>query len=163
MPSSVNVVVLIGNLTRDPELRATAGGTSVCKLGLAVNERAKDPATGEWGERPNYFDIDVFGAQGESCAQYLTKGRQIAVEGRLRWRSWETPEGQKRSAVNVVANSVQFIGPREGGGQGGGQGGGRSGGGQGAGGQSSGPGFSNAGLDPAKGDFNESGDDDIPF
>ncbi|MEI6448335.1 MAG: single-stranded DNA-binding protein [Actinomycetes bacterium] len=160
MPSSVNVVVLIGNLTRDPELRATAGGTSVCKLGLAVNERAKDPATGEWGERPNYFDIDVFGAQGESCAQYLTKGRQVAVEGRLRWRSWETQEGQKRSAVSVVANTVQFIGPRDSGGQGGG--GSWSAGGQSAGGPG-GPGFSKPGPDPAKDDFVESGDDDIPF
>ena len=159
MPSSVNVVVLIGNLTRDPELRATAGGTSVCKLGLAVNERAKDPATGEWGERPNYFDIDVFGAQGESCAQYLTKGRQVAVEGRLRWRSWETQEGQKRSAVSIVANSVQFIGPRDSGGQGGAW----SGGGQTAGGQGSGPAFNKGGLDPATDDFAESGDDDIPF
>jgi single-strand DNA-binding protein len=119
MAGSVNVVVLVGNLTRDPELRATGGGTSVCKLGLAVNERAKDPATGEWGERPNYFDIDVFGAQAEACAQYLTKGRQVAVEGRLRWRSWESQDGQKRSAVSVVANTVQFIGPREGGGYGG--------------------------------------------
>jgi len=160
VPSSVNVVVLIGNLTRDPELRATAGGTSVCKLGLAVTERAKDPATGEWGERPNYFDIDVFGAQAESCAQYLTKGRQVAVEGRLRWRSWETPEGQKRSAVSVVANTVQFIGPREGGGQGGG----RSGGGQSAGGQSSGPDFKKTGSGtPPDNDFDESGDEDIPF
>ena len=119
MAGSVNVVVLVGNLTRDPELRATGGGTSVCRLGLAVNERTKDPATGEWGERPNYFDIDVFGAQGENCAQYLSKGRQVAIEGRLRWRSWETPEGQKRSAVSVVANSVQFIGPRDSGSQGG--------------------------------------------
>jgi len=101
----------------------------------------------------------VFGAQGESCAQYLTKGRQVAVEGRLRWRSWETQEGQKRSAVSVVANSVQFIGPRESGSQGGGW----SGGGQAGSGQGSGPGFNNAGLDPAKGDFAESGDDDIPF
>jgi single-strand DNA-binding protein len=163
MPSSVNVVVLVGNLTRDPELRATAGGTSVCKIGLAVNERAKDPATGEWGERPNFFDIDVFGAQAESCAQYLTKGRQIAVEGRLRWRSWEAQDGQKRSAVSVVANTVQFIGPREGGGQGGGWSGGGQGASQVGGAQRGGPGFNNAGLDPAKGDFDESGDDDIPF
>jgi len=160
VPSSVNVVVLVGNLTRDPELRATAGGTSVCKLGLAVNERAKDPTTGEWGERHNYFDIDVFGAQAESCAQYLSKGRQVAIEGRLRWRSWEAQDGQKRSAVSVVANTVQLIGPRE---SGGGQGGGWSGGGQTAGGQSSGPGFNSAGLDPAKGYFAESGDDYIPF
>jgi single-strand DNA-binding protein len=155
---SVNVVVLVGNLTRDPELRATTGGTSVCRLGLAVNERAKDPTTGEWGERPNFFDIDVFGGMGESCAQYLTKGRQVAVEGRLRWRSWETQEGQKRSAVSVVANTVQFIGPRDSGGQGGAW----SGGGQAAA-QGSGPGFNKAGLDPAKDDFAESGDDDIPF
>jgi single-strand DNA-binding protein len=156
---SVNVVVLVGNLTRDPELRATGGGTSVCRLGLAVNERTKDPATGEWGERPNYFDIDVFGPQGENCAQYLTKGRQVAIEGRLRWRSWETPEGQKRSAVSVVANSVQFIGPRDSGGQGGGWGGPSAG--QGAG-QGAGAGFTGPGPEPSKGDFNES-DDDIPF
>jgi single-strand DNA-binding protein len=147
---SVNVVVLVGNLTRDPELRATSGGTSVCRLGLAVNERTKDPATGEWGERPNYFDIDVFGAQGENCAKYLTKGRQVAVEGRLRWRSWETQEGQKRSAVSVVANSVQFIGPRD----------------SGAGGQPAPPQggttFNDTGPSAPPGpDFTE--DEDIPF
>jgi single-strand DNA-binding protein len=155
---SVNVVVLVGNLTRDPELRATGGGTSVCRLGLAVNERTKDPATGEWGERPNYFDIDVFGAQGENCAQYLSKGRQVAIEGRLRWRSWETPEGQKRSAVSVVANSVQFIGPRDSGGQSGGW----SGPSAGQGGQGGGAGFTGPSPEPPKGDFSES-DDDIPF
>jgi len=149
---SVNVVVLVGNLTRDPELRAMPSGTSVCRLGLAVNERTKDPATGEWGERPNYFDIDVFGAQGENCAQYLTKGRQVAVEGRLRWRSWETQEGQKRSAVSVVANSVQFIGPRDGG-AGGGYGGDSPGGGA--------P-FNKGGLEPDT-SHGESADDDIPF
>ena len=156
MAGSVNVVVLVGNLTRDPELRATGGGTSVCRLGVAVNERTKDPATGEWGERPNYFDIDVFGAQGENCAQYLSKGRQVAIEGRLRWRSWETPEGQKRSAVSVVANTVQFIGPRDSGSQGGSWNSpGAVQGGQGAG-------FTGPGPEPSKGDFSES-DDDIPF
>ncbi len=113
MAGSVNVVVLIGNLTRDPELRSIGSGTSVCNLRLAVNDRYKDPATGEWGDRPNYFDVDVFGGQGERCAQYLNKGRQVAVEGRLRWREWETQDGQKRQAVSVVANSVQFIGPRD--------------------------------------------------
>jgi single-strand DNA-binding protein len=155
---SINVVVLVGRLTRDPELRSTTGGTSVCVLGLAVNERAKDPTTGEWGERANFFDIDVFGAMGENCARYLTKGREVAIEGRLRWRSWETQEGQKRSAVNVVANSVQFIGPRDGGGGAGGgypQGGGQR--------QNAAPVFNNEGLDaPPAGDFAE-GDDDIPF
>jgi len=154
VPSSVNVVVLVGNLTRDPELRATGGGTSVCKLGLAVNERAKDPTTGEWGERPNYFDIDVFGAQAESCAQYLAKGRQVAIEGRLRWRSWETQDGQKRSAVSVVANNVQFIGPRD-------AAGGQSGTYGSAPGDPGGATFDKTGLTPDKDDFHE--DDDIPF
>jgi len=151
---SVNVVVLVGNLTRDPELRAMPSGTSVCRLGLAVNERTKDPATGEWGERPNYFDIDVFGAQGENCAKYLAKGRQVAVEGRLRWRSWETQEGQKRSAVSVVANSVQFIGPRDGGAGGGGGYGGDS--------QGGGAAFNKGGLEPDT-SHGEPIEDDIPF
>ena len=151
MAGSVNVVVLVGNLTRDPELKAMPSGTSVCRLGLAVNERTKDPNSGEWGERPNYFDIDVFGAQGENCAQYLAKGRQVAIEGRLRWRSWETPEGQKRSAVSVVANNVQFIGPRDGGGQSGGFGGESQGGGA--------P-FNKGGAAP---DTSHGDDDDIPF
>ena len=123
MAGSINSVVIVGNLTRDPELRATPSGTSVCSLRVAVNERVKDPNTGEWGDRANYFDVDVFGGQGERCAQYLTRGRQVAVEGRLRWREWETQEGQKRQAVSIVADNVQFIGPREGGGRGGGQGG----------------------------------------
>jgi len=149
---SVNVVVLVGNLTRDPELRAMPSGTSVCRLGLAVNERTKDPATGEWGERPNYFDIDVFGAQGENCAQYLTKGRQVAVEGRLRWRSWETQEGQKRSAVSVVANSVQFIGPRDG----------VAGGGYGGDSRGGGAPFNKGGLEPDT-SHGEPIEDDIPF
>ena len=162
MAGSINVVVLVGRLTRDPELRSTAGGTSVCVLGLAVNERAKDPVTGEWGERANFFDIDVFGAMGENCARFLTKGREVAIEGRLRWRSWETQEGQKRSAVNVVANSVQFIGPREGGGAG--SHGQQQGGSQQPAGQRQGPEFK-AGLGPSDTDFGESGgpDDDIPF
>jgi single-strand DNA-binding protein len=151
---SVNVVVLVGNLTRDPELRATGGGTSVCSLRVAVNDRVKDPTSGEWGDKPNYFDVDVFGAQGERCAQYLAKGRQIAVEGRLRWREWESQEGQKRSAVSVVANNVQFIGPRDSGAQAGGWSGANAG--------QSGAGFTGPSPEPPKGDFNES-DDDIPF
>ncbi len=113
MAGSINRVILVGNLTRDPELRA-AGSTSVCTMRIAVNDRVKDPATGEWGDRANYFDIDVFGAQGERCSQWLSKGRQIAVEGKLRYREWESQEGQKRSAVSIVADNVQFIGPRDG-------------------------------------------------
>ena len=120
MAGSINRVILVGNLTRDPELRA-AGSTSVCTMRIAVNDRVKDPATGEWGDRANYFDVDVFGAQGERCSQWLSKGRQVAVEGRLRYREWESQEGQKRSAVSIVADNVQFIGPREGAAGGGGR------------------------------------------
>lgn len=111
--ASINRVVIVGNLTRDPELRATPSGMSVCSLRVAVNDRAKDPETGEWGDRPNYFTVDVFGAQADRCAQYLARGRQVAIDGRLRWREWQTADGQKREAVSIVADSVQFIGPRE--------------------------------------------------
>src|SRR5437764_8778833 len=120
MPSNINRVVLVGNLTRDPELRTIPSGKSVCKLRIAVNERAKDSATGQWGDRANYFDVTVWGAQGESCAQYLAKGRPIAVDGRLQWREWEAQDGTKRQAVEVIAESVQFLGGRGEGGEGGG-------------------------------------------
>jgi single-strand DNA-binding protein len=113
----VNVVVITGNLTRDPELRHTGGGTAVCELRVAVNSRRKDGQTGEWVDKPNYFDVTVWGAQGENCANYLSKGRPVAVEGRLDWREWEAKEGGgKRQAVSIVANSVQFLGSRDGGG-----------------------------------------------
>ena len=117
---SINRVVLVGNLTKDPELRHTPSGTAVCNLRLAVNTRRKDE-TGQWVDKPNYFDITVWGNQGERCAQYLSKGRPVAVDGRLEWREWETPEGNKRQAVDVVADSVQFLGSR-GEGEGGGGG-----------------------------------------
>jgi single-strand DNA-binding protein len=146
---SINSVVIVGNLTRDPELRATPSGTSVCSMRVAVNDRVKDQTTGEWGDKPNYFDVDVFGGQGERCAQYLARGRQVAVSGRLRWREWETQDGQKRQAVSIMADNVQFIGPRE------------SGGGQQA--RQESPAFNKAGLEPPKGDYAEAGDDDIPF
>src|SRR5918994_6309594 len=84
--ATINSVVLVGNLTRDPELRHTPSGMAVCSLRLAVNTRRKDQATGEWGEKPNFFDITVWGQQGENCAQYLAKGRPVAIDGRLEWR-----------------------------------------------------------------------------
>ena len=113
--SNINVVVITGNLTRDPELRSTPGGTSVCKLRVAVNSRRKDQS-GNWVDKPNYFDVTVWGAQGENCANYLSKGRPVAVEGRLDWREWEDKEGGKRQSVEIIANSVQFLGSRDGGG-----------------------------------------------
>ena len=123
--SNVNVVVITGNLTKDPELRSTTGGTSVCEMRVAVNSRRKDQS-GQWIDKPNYFDVVVFGAQGENCANYLSRGRPLAVEGRLDWREWEAKEGGgKRQAVQIIANSVQFLGSRDGGGAPNGNGGGQ--------------------------------------
>ena len=112
MAGSINRVVLVGNLTRDPELRHTPSGTPVCSLRLAVNTRRKDES-GQWTDKPNYFDITVWGQQGENCAQYLSKGRPVAIDGRLEWREWEAQDGAKRQAVEVVAESVQFLGGRQ--------------------------------------------------
>jgi single-strand DNA-binding protein len=125
--SNINVVVITGNLTQDPELRSTGGGTSVCELRVAVNSRRKDGQTGEWVDKPNYFNVTVWGAQGENCANYLSKGRPVAIEGRLDWREWEAKDGSgKRQAVQIIANSVQFLGSRDGGSGGGGNGNGFS-------------------------------------
>ena len=110
--ANINRVVLVGNLTKDPELRHTPSGTSVTKLRIAVNTRQKDQATGEWGDKPNYFDVTVWGNQAESCAQFLARGRPVAIDGRLDWREWEAQDGSKRQAVEIIAESVQFLGGR---------------------------------------------------
>jgi single-strand DNA-binding protein len=112
--TNLNRAVITGNLTRDPELRSTPGGTSVCKLRVAVNSRRKDSASGEWVDKPNYFDVTVWGAQGENCANYLSKGRPVAVDGRLDWREWEAKDGSKRQSIEIIADSVQFLGSRDG-------------------------------------------------
>jgi len=126
--SNINVAVITGNLTKDPELRHTGGGTAVCELRVAVNSSRKNGQTGEWEDKANYFDVVVWGAQGENCANYLAKGRPVAVEGRLDWSEWEAKDGSgKRQKVQIVAKSVQFLGSRDGsGGGGGGEGGGFS-------------------------------------
>jgi single-strand DNA-binding protein len=111
--SNINVVAITGNLTRDPELRALPSGASVCDLRVAVNTRRKNGSTGEWEDKPNYFDVKVWGAQGENAARFLSKGRPVAVQGRLEWREWETQDGQKRQAVDIIADSVQFLGSRD--------------------------------------------------
>lgn len=116
--TNINRAVLTGNLTRDPELRTTPSGTSVCSLRVACNTRRKD-GSGEWVDKPNYFDVTVWGAQGENCATYLQKGRPVAVDGRLEWREWTAQDGSKRQAVEIVADSVQFLGSRDGGDNGG--------------------------------------------
>ena len=110
--TNINRVVLTGNLTTDPELRHLPSGTSVCKLRVACNPRRMG-ASGEWEDKPNYFDVTVWGAQGENCARYLGKGRPVAIDGRLEWREWETENQGKRQAVDIVADSVQFLGGRD--------------------------------------------------
>ncbi len=111
--TNLNRVVITGNLTRDPELRSLSSGTSVCKLRVAVNSRRKDAASGDWVDKPNYFDVTVWGAQGENCATYLSKGRPVAIDGRLEWREWEAQDGTKRQSVEIIADSVQFLGSRD--------------------------------------------------
>ncbi|HEY3828326.1 MAG TPA: single-stranded DNA-binding protein [Solirubrobacteraceae bacterium] len=106
--SSINRVVLVGRLTRDPELRELPSGQCVCDLRLACNGSRRDP-DGGYSERPHYFDVSSFGVQAENVSRYLRKGSAIAVDGRLDWREWETAEQQKRQAVKIIAESVQFL------------------------------------------------------
>ena len=151
MAANINRVVLVGNLTRDPELRHTPSGTAVCNLGIAVNSRRRDES-GNWVDKPNFFRISVFGNQAESCAQYLSKGRPVAIDGRLDWRQWEQ-DGVKREAVEIVAESVQFLGGR--------------GDGEGGGGNQFVPAGASESLGSSSGsggaDFPAATDDDIPF
>jgi len=107
--ANLNKVFLIGNLTRDPELRYTPGGTAVANLGIAVNRKFKD-SSGELKEEVCFLTVTVWDKQAEACCQYLTKGRPVFVEGVLQSRFWETPDGQKRSAIDVRAERVQFLG-----------------------------------------------------
>lgn len=106
----LNRVVITGNLTADPELNELAGGTSVCNLRIACTSARKDRTSGEWVGRSNYFDVVVWGAQGENAARHLCKGRQIGVDGRLQWREWEGAGGLVRQTVEIVADSVRFLG-----------------------------------------------------
>jgi single-strand DNA-binding protein len=106
--SNINRVVLVGRLTSDPELRALPSGSAVCSLRLACNSTRKN-SDGDYTEKPNFFTVSVFGPAGESVHRYMSRGRRVAVDGRLDWREWETPEGGKRQAVDIVAESVQFL------------------------------------------------------
>ena len=109
---SINKVMISGNLTRDPELRATSGGTQILSFGVAVNDRARNQQTGEWEDRPNFIDCVMFGARGESLARYLSKGTKVAIEGKLRYSTWETKDGQRRSKIEVVVDDVDFLSSR---------------------------------------------------
>ena len=117
---SINRVNITGNLTRDPELKSTGSGMAVLKMGVAVNDRRKNPQSGEWEELPNYIDVVVFGTRGESLSRFLSKGAKVAVEGKLRWSSWEDKDsGAKRSKIEVVVDDIEFMSARGEGGGGG--------------------------------------------
>ncbi len=112
--TNINRVIITGNLTKDPDLGSLpSNGTAVCSLRVACNGRRRNPQSGDWEDQPNYFDVTVWGAQGENCAKFLSKGRPVAVDGRLRWREWTDKEGNKRQGVDIIAESVQFLGGRD--------------------------------------------------
>ena len=112
MAGDINRVTLVGRLTRDPELKHLPSGTPVLEMGVAVNGRQQDDA-GNWVDKPNFFDVKVFGNQAEMLSQHLAKGWRIGIDGRLDWRSWEAQDGTKRSKVDVVAQTVQFLDSRQ--------------------------------------------------
>lgn len=161
MPS-YNKVILMGNLTRDPEMRMLPSNTAVTAIGLAVNERYKG-SNGEWVDRANFIDCEAFGRTAEIINQYFQKGRPILIEGKLRLDQWEDRQsGQKRSKLKVVVDRFEFVGSRDegqggGGSQGGGGYGSRGGSGGNSGGGGGGGGYDQAPPDPG---MNE---DDIPF
>ncbi len=134
--ASFNKVFLMGNLTRDPELRYTASGAGVTSFGLAVNRKYKQGD--DLKEEVCFIDITVWGKQGENCTEYLNKGSAVFLEGRLQFRTWETDDGQKRSKLDVVANNVQFL-PKSGSGQ------------------------APMGMDPQEGGDSVPAKDDVPF
>jgi single-strand DNA-binding protein len=147
MAGDINRVTIVGRLTRDPELAHLPSGTAVLKLGVAVNGRQKDEG-GNWIDKPNFFDVKVFGNQADALNNHLAKGRRVGVDGRLDWSSWEAQDGTKRSKVEIVAQSVQFLDSR-----------GDAGGGGGDGERQFVPAAATTGNE----DFGASADDDIPF
>ena len=110
---AINRVAISGNLTRDPDLRATAGGTQVLSLGVAVNDRRKNPQTGDWEDYPNFVDCTMFGTRAEAVSRYLSKGTKVAIEGKLRYSSWER-DGQRRSKLEVIVDEIEFMSRRDG-------------------------------------------------
>ena len=105
---SINRVNISGNLTRDPELRTTTGGTAVLSFGVAVNDRRRNPQSGEWEDVPNFIDCVMFGTRGEAVSRYLTKGSKVAIEGKLRYSSWER-DGQRRNKIEVIVDEIEFL------------------------------------------------------
>lgn len=110
---SINRVIISGNLTRSPELKALPSGTSVLDFGVAVNERRKNPQSGEWEDRANFVDCTMFGKRAEAVERFLSKGQKVAIEGKLRYSSWEK-DNQKRSKLSVIVDEIEFMSRRDG-------------------------------------------------
>lgn len=111
----LNYTALSGNVTRDPEMRTTPGGTSILQVGLAFNDRRKNPQTQQWEDVPNYIDVIIFGNRAEAMSRILTKGMHIAVQGKLRWSSWEDKNGGgRRSKIELMADEIDLMSPRQG-------------------------------------------------
>lgn len=145
MAADLNTITLVGRLARDPELRSLPSGTLVCELRLAYTTSKKDGASGQWEDVSNFVNVTVWGNQGESVARHLTKGKRVGISGRLEHRTWKDKEGNNRETHSVVANTVQFLSPKEEGQQGGG-------------------GFSQREARPAQPAYTPApADDDIPF
>ena len=108
---SINRVNITGNLTRDPELRATQSGSQVLSFGVAVNDRRRNPQIGEWEDYPNYVDCTMFGTRAEAVGRYISKGSKVAIEGKLRYSSWER-DGQRRSKLEVIVDDIEFMNAR---------------------------------------------------
>lgn len=122
--ASLNKVMLIGNAGKDAELRYMATGTPQCKFSMAVNNRRRNQTTNEWEDQTEWFNILIWGDMAERVSQYITKGKSVYVEGRLQTRTWDDDQGQKHYMTEVIAQTVQLLGSREGGGEGGNRGGG---------------------------------------
>ncbi len=121
---SINRVIITGNLTRDPELTRSQKDMPILKMGVAVNDRRKNPATGEWEDSVNFVDVTMFGTRAESVSRFLNKGKAVAIEGKLRWHQWESPTGEKRSKLEVIGDDIELLGGRDSGRDSGSSGGG---------------------------------------
>ncbi len=118
---SINRVIISGNLTRDPEVRATASGMTIMRIGVAVNDRRKNNQTGQWEDYPNFINCTMFGTRAESVARFLSKGSKVSIEGKLRYSSWER-DGQKHSSIEVIIDEIEFMSSRNAGSDGAGYG-----------------------------------------
>lgn len=157
-----NKVILMGNLTRDPQLKYLPNNTAVCELGLAVNHKWRD-REGNQRDEVCFVDLSVFGRQAETINQYMSKGRPVLIEGRLKYDTWTGQDGQKRSKHSVIVDNFRFVGAREGGGQDSGQSRARSGYDQGGGYDEAGPGPDAGSSEPPAPDAPPPSGGEIPF